>query len=165
MNLMTNQGDKNSTDPLFCNLPDRLFDFPPDHTEINFAQQCTIKLHGAACPQVREKHRCFWGKKAASTSSGARSANKWWLWVTSAAGSRSWMNSSLSHYRQFPLLGKHLFPGTSAFSALEKLSYQIQISACLNSHPGSGLKGCVFPRYRRTNEPNGSCSLNKFKKY
>lgn len=51
------------------------------------------------------------------------------------------MNSSLSHYRQFPLLGKHLFPGTSAFSALEKLSYQIQISACLNSHPGSGLKG------------------------
>lgn len=66
---------------------------------------------------------------------------------------------------QFPLLGKYLFPVTSAFSALEKLSYWIQILACLNSHPGSGMKGCMLPRYRRTNDPNSSCSLNKFKIY
>lgn len=118
-----------------------------------------IKFHGAACAQVRQKQRCFWGKKAASKASGARRANKLWLWVRSAAGSTSWMNS-LSHYWQVPLLGKFLFPVTSSLSAPEELSYQI-----LNSPSGSGLKHCLPPRHRRTNEPNGSCSSNKFKKY
>lgn len=90
-----------------------------------------IKFHGAACALARLKHRCFWGKKAAPRSSGARSANKLWLWVRSAADSTNWMNSWLSHYWQFPLLGKFLFPVTSALSALEELSYQIQILARL----------------------------------